>query len=173
MQQCVWGNWFCFHRGVNEKQFLEVKGIAKAGNTKAICDVKINIHFKYNFVALWRPFQNYSNFIFSKKQLSNIEPQITSSKEKKKKRLCFFFSFSPRKGLANLLLQILTLLKESLLTWIIPPEVEISENKVSKDHMKNSLQSSGNDFLLQKPFHSLREKRRNNCLWPRERWEGL
>lgn len=55
------------------------------GNEKAICDVKINIHFKYDFVALWRPFWDYSNFIFSKKQLSNIEPQITSSEEKKQK----------------------------------------------------------------------------------------
>jgi len=34
-----------------------VKGIVEAGNKKAICDVNINIHFKYNFVALWRPFQ--------------------------------------------------------------------------------------------------------------------
>lgn len=63
------------------------------GNEEAICDVKINIHFKYDFVALWRPFWDYSNFISSKKQLSNIEPQITSSEEKKQKSS--FFPPSP------------------------------------------------------------------------------
>lgn len=61
------------------------------GNEKAICDVKINIHFTYDFVALWRPFWDYSNFIFSKKQLSNIELEITSSEEKKSS----FFSPPP------------------------------------------------------------------------------
>lgn len=64
------------------------------GNEKAICDVKINIHFKYDFVALWRPFWDYSNFIFSQKQLSNIEPQITSSEEKNAEKLFFFFFLS-------------------------------------------------------------------------------
>lgn len=77
-----------------------MKGIAKAGNTKAICDVfKMYVNL-YNFVALWRPFQDYSNFIFSKKQLSNIEPQITSSKEKKKKVVLFFFLFPLGKDLS-------------------------------------------------------------------------
>ena len=87
-----------------------MKGIVKAGN-KAICDVKINIHFKYNFVALWRPFQDYSNFIFSKKQLSNIEPQITSSEEKKKKKRIFF---PQPKGLSTYSCKSLHSLRESV-----------------------------------------------------------
>lgn len=77
------------------------------GNEKAVCDVKINIHFKYDFVALWRPFWDYSNFIFSKKQLSDIEPQITSSEEKKQKKLFFCSPLPTAKGFVSLLLQIL------------------------------------------------------------------
>lgn len=77
------------------------------GSEKAVCDVKINIHFKYDFVALWRPFWDYSNFIFSKKQLSDIEPQITSSEEKKQKNLFFCSPLPTAKGFVSLLLQIL------------------------------------------------------------------
>jgi len=122
MQQCVWGNWFCFHRGVNKKQFLWVEGIVKAGNEKAICDVKINIYFKCNSVALRRPFLDCSNYIFNKKQLSDIEPQITSSEKGKKERFLF-----PRNGFVSLLLQTLPL-RERQFTCVAPPEAESSEN---------------------------------------------
>lgn len=96
-----------------------------------MCNVKINVHFKYNFVALRRPFWDYSYFIRSKKQVSNTEPQITSSEEKEKKKNFF----SPAKEFVDLLLWIFTPLRRVCLLEQYPPEVEMSENEQSKDYI--------------------------------------
>lgn len=82
-------------------------------------------------------------------------------RKKKQKSSFFFFSLPTAKGFVSLLLPALT--KESLVAWIVLPEVEISENEQSKgSRMKTSLQSSRNNFFLQEPFYSLREKKRSN-----------
>lgn len=67
----------------------------------------------------------------SKKQVSNTEPQITSSEEKEKKRIFFF----PAKEFVSLLLWIFTPLRRVCLLEQYPPEVEMSENEQSKDYM--------------------------------------
>lgn len=134
-----------------------MKGIVKAGNKKAICDVKINIYFKYSFVALWRPFLDYSNYIFSKKQLSNIEPQITSSKKRRKK--IFFFFFFPQEWVCQLTPANPYSLKEGLLTWTHHQKEKPGRSSPTKTRcVKSSLWSSKDYFLLQTTFQSLREK---------------
>lgn len=102
-------------------------------------------------MQLWRPFWDYSNYMFSKKQLWNIQSQITSSEGKKLK-----WVIPPHhERVCHLLLQILTLLNWVWLHEEYPPE-RMSCPKTTC--MKSIQWSSKDDFLLQKPLNPLGQK---------------